>query len=236
MKAPYLILILFLFCMTIVLVALDLVSLHNQRGNTQAMERVIADLTERAGKLENELTTLREREARREAEAASQRAEAELASVKTAATNHAKAKPVQPQPFQARAYVGNDYLGMAWVIPSNVKPHPETGEYRFEPVIWIDERNRKAFTQTNVVEREVVRNTSTTQVYQQPYWYGYPVWIRPQPETPGQPNQPPAQRPPTLPSPGLPRKHISFPIISDDLPPQPRPSNRNVPAPTPGSR
>lgn len=236
MKAPYLILILFLFCMTIVLVALDLVSLHNQRGNTQAMERVIADLTERAGKLENELTTLREREARREAEAASQRAEAELASVKAAATNHAEAKPVQPQPFQARAYVGNDYLGLAWVIPSNVKPHAETGEYRFEPVIWIDERNRKAFTQTNVVEREVVRNTSTTQVYQQPYWYGYPVWIRPQPETPGQPAQPPAQRPPTLPSPGQPRAHISFPIISDDLPPQPRPSNRIVPTPAPGSR
>lgn len=203
MKAPSLIIILFLLCMTIVLVALDLLSMHNQRTNSQVMERVIADLTERSRRLESELTQLREQPTSQPAVEP-----APAAAIQTdpatggTGSNSSAAKPALPQPFQARAYVGKDYLGMAWVVPSNIREHAETGEYRFEPVIWIDEKARKMFTQTNVVEREIVRNTTYNQVYEQPYWYGYPVWVNPKPH---HPVAPPPQRPPVVqPSPGRP--------------------------------
>ncbi len=203
MKAPSLIIILFLLSMTIVLVALDLLSMHNQRTTNQTMERVIADLTERSQRLEDELAQLRDQQPQRPA------VEPELAAAlqtngvtPVPGSNSSVAKPALPQPFQARAYVGKDYLGKAWVVPSNIREHAETGEYRFEPVIWIDEKARKTFTQTNVVEREIARNTTYNQVYEQPYWYGYPVWVNPKPN---HPVAPPPQRPPVVqPSPGRP--------------------------------
>jgi hypothetical protein len=207
MKAPSLIIILFLLCMTIVLAALGFISEHSQRSNGQVMERVIADLTARSTQLESELKTLRQEQLRHDAEAKAAAAAALPAPASVATTNGA-AKPPMPQPFQARAYVGKDYLGMAWVVPSNIKENAETGDFQFEPVIWIDEKSRNTFTQTNVVEREVVRNNSYTQVYQQPYWYSYPVWVRP-----GHPSRLPGQRPPpTMPSPGRPPSS-SPPII-----------------------
>jgi hypothetical protein len=166
------------------------------------MEQVVADLTQRSNGLEAEVRELREKLAGQEqrnltkAEAPSAAAESD-----TVTTNTAPAGPVQPQPFQARAYVGNDYLGIAWVIPSNVKEHAESGEYRFEPVIWIDAKARQAFTQTNVVEREVVRHNTYnhTYAYQQPYWYGYPLWVKPQDD---QPIAPPQRPQSPVPSPG----------------------------------
>jgi len=211
MKAPSLIIIFFLLCMMVVLVALGMVSVHSQRTNSQLMERVIADLTARSTQLENELKLLRDQQDRRAAESYAQPVTPEMAPDNLSSTNSvdAVAKPPMPQPFQARAYVGKDFLGMAWVVPSNIKESAETGDYQFEPVIWIDEKSRKTFTQTNVVEREVVRNNSYTQVYQQPYWYSYPVWVRP-----GHPSRPPGQRPtPNLPSPGRPPS-TSPPIIN----------------------
>jgi hypothetical protein len=202
MKAPSLIIIFFLLCMMVVLVALGMVSVHSQRTNAQVMERVIADLTARSTHLESELKLLREQPDRSAAESGAPPAAAPETPANLPSTNavDAAVKPPLPQPFQARAFVGKDFIGMAWVVPSNIKENAETGDYQFEPVIWIDEKSRKTFTQTNVVEREVVRNNSYTQVYQQPYWNSYPVWVRP-----SHPIYPPAQRPPpTLPSPGRP--------------------------------
>lgn len=203
MKAPSLILILFLLCMTIILVALGLVSVHNQRSNHQVMERVIAELRSRSAQLEAELLALRAEQLRNETQTS-------RAAAAPAVTNapHTAPNPPLPQSFQARAYVGKEYLGMAWVVPNNIKTNQATGDYLFEPVIWIDARSRGAFTQTNVVEREVVRNNSYTQVYQQPYWYSYPLWYRPT-----HPDRPPGQRPPpNLPAPGRPPSS-SPPII-----------------------
>ncbi len=194
MKAPSLIIIFFLLCMMVVLVALGMVSVHSQRTNSQLMERVIADLTARSTQLESEIQLLRDQPDRRAPEAG---APDQLTLTNAVDT---PVKPAMPQPFQARAFVGKDFIGMAWVVPSNIKENTETGEYQFEPVIWIDEKSRKTFTQTNVVEREVVRNNSYTQVYQQPYWNSYPVWVRP-----SHPVHPPVHRPPpNLPSPGRP--------------------------------
>lgn len=199
MKAPTLVIILFLLCMTIVLAALGTISIHSQRTNSQMMERVIADLTARSAQMETELKGLRDEQQRRESELLASAAQPGPESLSSSNAPSAAVKPPLPQPFQARAYVGKDYLGLAWVVPSNIKENPESGELQFEPVIWIDEKSRKAFTQTNVVEREVVRNNSYTQVYQQPYWNSYPLWVRP-----GRPEQP--TRPPsTLPNPGRPR-------------------------------
>lgn len=201
MKASTLILVMFLLGMVLV-VALGVAGIYSQRDTTKVMERVIADLTTRSQQLENELKTVRDEQARREAElrdlAKTAAAGTEASSsVETARTN---TRPATPQAFQARAYLGREYVGLAWVVPNNVKENAENGEFRFEPVIWIDEKFRKAFTQTNIVERDVVRNNSYTQVYQQPYWYSYPVWVRP-----NHPNRPPGQQPPpNMPSPGRP--------------------------------
>lgn len=200
MKAPSLILFLFLFCMTIVLVALDLLSVHSQKTSNRVLEQVIADLTDRSHKLENELAQLRDVQAKQATEDLVSAPLDPSAGTAAATNDLAGARPAKPQPFQARAYVGRDYLGLAWVIPSNVREHAESGEYHFEPVILIDEKSRKAFTQTNLVEREVVRNNTYNQVYQQPYWYGYPVWVNPRPNPP---TTPPPQRPPVVqPTPG----------------------------------
>lgn len=209
MKAPSLIIILFLLCMTIAFVALGLVSVHNQRNNSQVMERVVADLTARSTQLESELKALRDERTRHEMEAKTAAAAPVVDPVTVTNSPDAPVKSPMPQPFQARAYIGKDFLGMAWVVPNNIKENPESGEFQFEPVIWIDEKSRKTFTQTNVVEREVVRNNSYTQVYQQPYWYSYPVWVRP--GRPDHPNRPPGQRP--LPTPGRPGGNFSAPII-----------------------
>lgn len=212
MKAPSLILIIFLVCMIILLAGAQLVGEHNQRASNQTMEKVIAELTARSRGLESEIKDLRAQLASQE-----QQAKAALQEVTSrpatqiATTNSSTNKPAKPQAFQAKAYVGKDYLGTAWVVPSNVHQDPESGEYRFEPIIWLNEQSRKAFTQTNVVEREVVRNSSYTQVYQQPYWYGYPVWVRPQSnhhDDSGH-NRPPVP----LPSPNRPGNNTSAPII-----------------------
>lgn len=209
MKAPSLIIILFLLCMTIVFVALGLISVHNQRSNNQVMERVIAELKDRSTQLETELLALRQEQLRLETEARTTAA-ATPASGAASVTNASEAvtRPPLPQPFQARAYVGKDYLGMAWVVPNNIKTNQETGDYLFEPVIWINEKSRSTFTQTNVVEREVVRNNSYTQVYQQPYWNSYPLWYRPT-----YPVRPPGQHPPSAGQPKPPSYPSSPPII-----------------------
>jgi len=206
MKAPSLILIIFLVCMIIVLVVLEFLGTHNQRTSAQVMEKVIAQLTERSQTLETEIQHLRQQltDQQDRMNAAAAASVPAISGASDSGTNEVPAAAAQPQSFQARAYVGNDYLGTAWVIPSKVRQNAETGELRFEPVIWIDEKSRKAFTQTNIVEREVVRNNSYNQTwsYQQPYWYGYPVWIQSKPD---RPNLPPSQRPPMvqpLPQPG----------------------------------
>jgi len=202
MKAPSLILIIFLVCMIFLLVVLEMINARNQRASSLTMERAIAEMAAHKAELEGELKELRRQlaEATRPQPTPATTPEPAVDAVATT-TNAPAAKSPQPQPFQARAYVGNDYLGMAWVVPRNIRESGASGEMIYEPVIWIDERSRKAFTQTNIVEREVVRNNSYNQTwaYQQPYWYGYPLWTRP---TPDRPIAPPTRPPVILPSPG----------------------------------
>lgn len=207
MKAPALALIILLLGLMIVLVALHRVSLTQQQNQTQVMERVVTDLTARANAAEQELKALRAQLAQHETDLAAAKASPAEPATSGTSTNSTEVKLTSPQPFQARAYVGKDYLGLAWVVPSNVKEVAGTGEIHYEPVIMINEHARRAFTQTNIVEREVVRNNSYTQVYEQPYWYSYPLWTRP-----SHPNRPPGNRPPTTTPPPRP-SHPTPPII-----------------------
>ena len=104
MKVSGLIVILFLLGLTIV-VALGVAGVHSQRDNGRLLERVVADLTDRSRQLEGEV---------RELQMANARLEAAAAVVAPPVTN---IPPAKPQAFQARAFVGSEYVGMAWVIP-----------------------------------------------------------------------------------------------------------------------
>lgn len=108
----------------------------------------------------------------------------------------------RPQPYRVRAFVGQDSVGGAWIIPHNVTLNDELGRYVYEPVLLIDESARKHFTvhHTNVVEREVY----TTQVYQDDYYYPYYYYITP--GRPGKPGRPPGKpEQPVGPRPSEPR-------------------------------
>lgn len=93
-------------------------------------------------------------------------------SLETAAKTAAE---TVPRPYRVRAFLGQESVGEAWIVPHNVRRDPETGRYTFEPVLLIDESARNHFTvhHTNVVEREVY----TTQVYQEGYGYPYVYYV-----------------------------------------------------------
>jgi hypothetical protein len=82
-----------------------------------------------------------------------------------------------PRASRVRAYLGSQYLGMAWMVPSPLPKDAESGRVLYEPVLIIDESLRSTFAanRTDVVEREVSR--ATTVNYNYPYPYYYPVII-----------------------------------------------------------
>jgi len=102
-----------------------------------------------------------------------QRAEDERAETKEAAskTNEIAA----PRPVKVRTFLGNQYVGMSWLVPSGVSKDPRTGALTYEPVLILDESLRQNLVtyRTNVVEREVSR--ATTVNYNYPWIYYYPV-------------------------------------------------------------
>jgi hypothetical protein len=111
--------------------------------------------------------------------------------------------PVSPKPYQVPVYLGRDFLGHGWVVPSNLTEDSETGRVGYQPVLHLDEKMRKSFVvhETNVVEREVYRNQSYSyNVYPRPYLYPVVVNQRPPRMTNQPPRQPtPPQRPPNAP-------------------------------------
>ncbi|GEM_PF-2394022 len=109
------------------------------------------------------------------------------------AANDQKNAPVYRQTFFAKAFLDDEYVGLAKVTPV-FRKDDKTGETIFENVITLSGDARKSLTKTvtNVVEREVVRNTTLNNNYTsgQPSWYAYPGWIRPAHANhpPGMPN------------------------------------------------
>lgn len=115
-------------------------------------------------------------------------------SLETAAKSAAQA---MPRPYRVRAFVGQESVGEAWIVPHNVTRDPESGRYTFEPVLAIDESSKNHFTvhHTNVVERDIY----TTEIYDRydPYPYYYYGTVG-RPGFPGGSNRPPVSpRPPS---------------------------------------
>ncbi|HAV63020.1 MAG TPA: hypothetical protein DCY13_11725 [Verrucomicrobiales bacterium] len=196
--------VLLLFACLSLLVLLACLGLYSQRQNSLSMEAAVAAANARSDTLEHEIARLTAEQARLE-RVSLERAAAEKATVpvEKPQENTSTNRPAYPQSFQARTFAGDRYIGMAWVLPSNMTEDKETGQMRFEPVILLTEGARAALTQTttNYVDREIVRNNTLNQnwVYQQPYWYGYPIWVFP--ENPQLTNPPASRPPPRLPSP-----------------------------------
>ncbi|MBU6402962.1 MAG: hypothetical protein KGS61_21790 [Verrucomicrobia bacterium] len=63
---------------------------------------------------------------------------AKLADATEASTNPPVGSTLPPRPYQAPAYLGNQYLGLAWVVPRNIVRNPRTGRFTFEPALVLD--------------------------------------------------------------------------------------------------
>ncbi|HVR35986.1 MAG TPA: hypothetical protein VMS21_09060 [Methylomirabilota bacterium] len=152
--------------------------------------------------MEERLAAMRD-EMRMRGEAAEQAEESE-------AGRQAEARPpVSPKPYQVPVYLGREFLGHGWVVPSNFTEDSQTGRVGYQPVLHLDEKMRKSFVvhETNVVEREVYRNQSYSyNVYPRPYLY--PVVVNRGP--PRMTNEPPRQpKPPQPPPPAPPTSRSS---------------------------
>jgi hypothetical protein len=110
------------------------------------------------------------------------------------------------QSHRVRAYLGNQQVGMGWLVPHQMRTNKIDGRVSYEPVIVLDEsvRQRVAGARTEPVEPEPQRPTSVTYNYQN-YAGSWPVWwVRPAPGKPIQPS------PPSTPSPQPPREQSPF--------------------------
>lgn len=111
-----------------------------------------------------------------------------------------------PQPYQARAFLGNDYLGSAWIVHAEIPGSGGQVPARFTPVVRLDENLKERFstTKTNVVEKEIFREST---YYSQPYQFNnYGSWpyryrsgrapsAPSAPEAPGSPGYAPSNPP-----------------------------------------
>ena len=99
-------------------------------------------------------------------------------AVKDEPAKDPKAGTAPPLAYQVRAYLGREFLGMVWIVPSKIAKDPETGAFTSEPVVVLNEGLKKAFTElrTNVVEREVPVSSSVSyNYYPNPYYWYYPA-------------------------------------------------------------
>jgi hypothetical protein len=126
----------------------------------------------------------------------------------SAAEARRAAEAVSPGPYPVRAYLGSDFLGFAWVKPTNVVRDARTGRVTFDPVLVLDESFRRAVTgpaSGSAQEREVIRyETVNYTYYPAPVWFVPPVYCPVPPKN--EPASPPAAptRPPVGGSPWMP--------------------------------
>jgi hypothetical protein len=135
---------------------------------------------------------------------------AELAALSSAAVERETVRAV-PRSYRVRAFMGQQEVGMGWMVASQVSSNGANGQLTYEPVIVLDDavRQRVGVTQTNVVEREVSKATTVNYNYPYNYGVGWPVvWVAPHKRgkgdgggSNGQREQP--QPPPQVPSPYL---------------------------------
>ena len=114
------------------------------------------------------------------------------------------------QSHRVRAYLGNQQVGMAWLVPNRLRTNAVDGQVSYEPVIVLGEsvREQVGLTRTNVVEREVSLATTVNYHVPQVYGSGWSVhWVKPGGSRPGTGPSPPVGAqpgsPPSVPSPYL---------------------------------
>jgi hypothetical protein len=176
--------------------------LHSTKNQAQDLEEEKSEATTKLAAKHGEVQALEAKLGKAEADA------------QNAKTNVAAAGGQLFRPYQVRAFVGNRPVGRGWVMPSNVTKDPKTGQINFEPVVVLEEASKKAFTETNYVERDVVRYSTLNYNYNPYpyYWYYYPYsYYRP-----GLTNIPPIMPPNNQPTPSGP---VSVrPLVSGGAP------------------
>jgi hypothetical protein len=86
------------------------------------------------------------------------------------------------KPYQVRSFVGTQYVGMAWVIPSNRRRDPKTGLIGYDQIVSLPDQSRGTFTAyvTNVVERTVASEPQLVEqnnFYDQRSYDSTPYWM-----------------------------------------------------------
>jgi hypothetical protein len=106
-----------------------------ESGQTEMTQKLHA-ARQRADKYEAELTRQREESASKSSEPPEIRV---------------------PQPQPVKTYLGGQYIGQGWMIPSNLSTNSDTGQISYEPVLRLDERlhGRLRESQTAQSPREV---------------------------------------------------------------------------------
>lgn len=156
--------------------------LYTQSKNSNEPGDAYRKLEQRATTLQDQVTVLLKEQVRLSEELRTNR----IQQPATESTNNeATAGKNDPAPFRqeffAKAFLDGDYVGLARVTPVFRKDE-QSGNMIFENIINLsgDARNSVIKTVTNVVERDVVRNTTMNHNYSSsPYWYAYPAWVRP---------------------------------------------------------
>lgn len=121
-----------------------------------------------------------------QARAAEFRALAETnAAALAALTNRpASSNAFSLKPYQVRSFVGTQYVGMAWIIPSNQRRDPKTGLISYDQIVRLPDQSRGTFTAyvTNVVERTVASDPQLVEqnnFYDQRSYDNTPYWMVP---------------------------------------------------------
>jgi hypothetical protein len=157
--------------------------------------------------------------------------EAELAELRSRAITNAPAPAAAARPVRVRTYLGQRYLGLAWIVPGQAAKDPATGQMAYEPVVLMDESIREAVgvSKTNIVEREVVRPTTVNYNYSYPYQIWWPVVWAPATRA----KEGPPHRAPRIPPPGTRAPQEGEPFLSTRFyqPPE-KPFLPSLPPPT----
>ena len=173
--------------------------------DNQALEAELQAANQKVGELEKEQAAVVKDLESRCADVQVLTAKLAEATTLAAKTNEPPSSAVLPRPYQAPAFLGNQYLGLAWVVPRNVAKNPKTGRFTFEPALVLDPALREAFA-TPVTNVEVVADTPspnyTVNNYNNPWpWLVWTPVTRRHPDWPprlspaGQPSSTPSSRP-----------------------------------------
>jgi hypothetical protein len=194
MKASLFMLMLLCICAAILISLM----LYSQQKSSRDQGKAVSEMELKSNQLQEQVTQLLKDQVRLSEELRATEAAAKAAQ--TAATNlteGGKTAPHYQQAFFAKAFLDDEYVGLAKVTPV-FRTDEKSGETVFENVIHLSGDARKSITKTvtNIVEVPVVRNQTLNNNYSssQPYWYAYPGWIRP-----GWTNKPPSRPTPMPP-------------------------------------